>query len=1183
MFVKCAPCLRCVLASGASCLIIECQGVKYMKKCVALIALVMTSSLYADVTGSILGVVRDPTSAVVGGVQITAVNLDTNQSQQATSDASGQYRILALPVGRYRVEASSSGFQKFVTTPFELTVNEQRRVDITLQVGTVEQQVEVSAAAVQVETTNTQLGDVIEERKILSLPLNGRSYIDLLGLQPGVAPETSGSIQQDRPVSGGLSAGNIAINGQRETANAFLVNGGDVTEGRNLGASVIPNLDSIAEFRLITNSFDAEYGKFSGGVMNVITKPGTNGFHGTAFEFVRNDKMDARNFFDPQKGALRRNQFGYAVGGPALKDRLFWFTDYQGTRETRGIGTGLVQLPTVAQRQGNFTPADFVDANGNATTVNGSYWAQALSSRVGYAVTSGEPYSTPGCASTANCVFPGGLIPNTAFSKPTLGTLKYIPLPNFGTNLFASAGQNRRIVDDKMGQKVDFLNKLTGNWSMYYHFDDSTVRNPLPSANVPGFPTTTPARAQLAVLSNTHIFGPTAVNEARLSFTRMAVVTDQPQAAFAKLSDLGFIEGVGTLGIIPSGPPGFEALPPLSFLNFNIGSPTLTTFQPNNTWHVAENLSKIYGSHTFKVGGEFRYYQINERNVCAPNGSFSFDGSETGNDFADYLLGAPVGYTQCSFQVLDSRSKYGGAYAQDSWRITPSFTANLGLRWDVNQPWYDTQDKIETIVPGLQSVMFPTAPKGWVVPGDPGIPSTLAPTRYNNFAPRVGLAYSPGFSDGPLGKIFGGSGKTSIRAAFGIYFSSIEDLNLFYEVGDAPYGLYWPSIVPPLLEEPFRTRSDGSSQGQRFPFILPTPGDPRNKTLDYSVFLPIQGSPGYAITNRVPYAEHYNFSIQRALGPNMSVTLAYVGTQGHKLISQTEANPGNPALCLSLRGSGVMAGTTECGPGQENATFIRPDGNKVFGTRGPLGFNFGSNAYTANIANSSYNSFQASVERKAADLTFLAAYTFGKAMDNASAYGDSVNFTNYRLSRGLSTYDVTHNFVFSYNYALPFDRLFGALPKRLSQGWNITGVTRFATGFPVTISQGGDRSLVGSGGINVPDFVGPLKFQDPRNAGPDGPNQYFNKSAFRSGPFGGFGNSNRRFFHGPGINNWNFALHKTTRLRESIQFEIRAEFFNVFNHTQFGGPGGSFSSGQFGLVTGTRDARIGQLAAKLHW
>ena len=284
-----------------------------------LLSIGSSTRLRADVTGSILGTVHDPTGAVVAGAAVKATNAGTNQTRITTTDETGSFRILALPVGRYTIEVTQPGFQRFLTTDIELTVNEQRRIDVGLQVGTIEQKVEVTAASVAIETTATQLGQVIEQKKLLGLPLNGRSYIDLLGLQAGAAPTTTGSIQQDRPVSGGLSAGNISVNGQRETANAFLVNGGDVSEGRNLGTAIIPNLDSIAEFRLITNLFDAEYGKFSGAVMNAVTKSGTNGFHGTAFEFLRNEKLDARNFFDQTRGVLKRNQFGYAVGGPALE------------------------------------------------------------------------------------------------------------------------------------------------------------------------------------------------------------------------------------------------------------------------------------------------------------------------------------------------------------------------------------------------------------------------------------------------------------------------------------------------------------------------------------------------------------------------------------------------------------------------------------------------------------------------------------------------------------------------------------------------------------------------------------------------------------------------------------------------------------------------------------------------
>ncbi len=1154
--------------------------------CIFLLALCgfAATSLRADVTGSILGVVHDATQAVVAGVKIVATNVDTNLNKETTSAADGSYRILALPAGKYQVTATASGFQQYTTTDIDVKVNDQLKIDITLEVGSVQQEVKVEANAVQVETETTQLGDVIESKKMLALPLNGRSYLDLLGLQAGVVPFTSGSIQQDRPVSGYISnPGNVSVNGQRETSNAFLVNGGDVSEGRNLGAGLIPNLDSIEEFRLITNSFDAEYGKFSGAVMNAITKSGTNAIHGDAFEFLRNDTLDARNFFVANKSELRRNQFGYAIGGPFWKNKLFWFTDYQGTKQVAGAETGVVHLPTLAMRNGNFNPASLSGA------VDGPYWAQVLQQRLGYGVTVGEPYSFAGCTLTSSCVFPNGAIPSRAFDKAAVGTLPYIPVGNVDpvNGIYSDNSQKNRVQDDKAGQRVDFINDKTGTWSWYYHFDDSNSFSALPAASVSGFPAFTPQRAQQIVMSNTKTLGPGAVNEARVSFFRTSTTTNKPKGGFAQLSDLGFVTGAGTLGIVPSGPPGFpQTVPPLYFTNFSIGVPTLTTTQPNNTWMFTDGFSKVQGKHALKFGGEFRYLQINERNVCAPNADFTFDGTVTGVDFADYLLGAPTtsnGYNQCSMQFLDSRTRYGGAYIQDSWKVKPNFTLNLGLRWEVSMPWYDTQGKIETIVPGLQSTQFPTAPKGWVVPGDPGIPSTLSPTRYNNFGPRLGLAYSPGFTDGVLHKIFGGPGKSSIRAAYGIYYTSIEDLNLFYEVGDAPYGLYWSSSLPGMFEEPWLNRQTGQSIGQRFPFTFPVPGSPANKTLNwFGTYGPITYSPGYSIHNKLPYGEHINFSIQRELSRSTVLTLAYVGTMGHQLIAQYAADPGTPSLCMQLNAEGA---TPTCGPGGSTNTYTLPNGKLVYGTRTALPGPFFAqgNTYTANIANSNYNAGQVTLEKKANDMTFLVAYTYSKAIDDSSGFNDWVNFSNYRLSRSLSAYDVTHNFVASYNWAIPFDRAFAGLSKRLTQGWNITGITRFTTGFPISLSQSGDQSLYGDGSTDVPNRVGPVIIQNPRNPGPNGANTYFLPSAFASGPLGAFGDANRRFFHGPGLDNTDFGMSKRIPIHESMAVELRGEFFNIFNHTQFNNPNGNFHSSLFGVVTSANAPRIGQVSAKFYW
>src|SRR5579862_6114965 len=425
-----------------------------------LVALCCTTVLRADVTGAVQGTVHDRSQGAIVGARVLITNVATNSSQETTTAADGSFRVLALAAGTYKLSVSASGFRPFEEAGIVISVNDQLSFNVTLDVGSVSDKVEVAANAVQVQTESTQLGDVIDSKKMLALPLNGRSFIDLLGLQAGVAPGTASTIQQDRPVSGILNSGNISVNGQRETANAYLVNGGDVSEGRNLGAGLVPNLDSIEEFRLITNSFDAEYGKFSGAVVNAITKSGTNGFHGDAFEFLRNDKLDAKNYFAPSKSELRRNQFGYAAGGPIWKNKLFWFSDYQGTREVKGAESGQVTVPTADERLGNFDPGTLTG------TVDGAYWAQVLSQRLGYTVSQNEPYSfpatkdaqgniiSPACNSTAQCVFPvpvgsaTGLanIPQAAWSVPASKILPYIPAPTLPGNAQNYSNNSQRNV-----------------------------------------------------------------------------------------------------------------------------------------------------------------------------------------------------------------------------------------------------------------------------------------------------------------------------------------------------------------------------------------------------------------------------------------------------------------------------------------------------------------------------------------------------------------------------------------------------------------------------------------------------------------------------------------------------------------------------------------------------------------
>ena len=579
------------------------------------------------------------------------------------------------------------------------------------------------------------------------------------------------------------NSGNQSVNGQREAANGFMVNGSNVQEGKNNGAAIIPNIDSISEFRIITNNFDSEYGNYSGGQINVVTKSGTNNIHGNAFEFLRNTSLDANNYYhDPSfpKPVYRQNQFGGTLGGPIKKDKTFFFVDYQGTRQTQAP-TVTTQLPSASNFTGDFSDS----ADSLAGSVGGPNFANILSQRLGYAVSDGEPYYFSGCADNTQCVFPNAVIPQTAWSPVAINMLKLglIPQPNvnnpnfnFNTSQYA---QNLR--DDKGGIRID-QNTRFGTIFGYYFMDDYLLNSPFPNggATIPAanfaYTASTAGRAQLVNLGNTKVFGSYAVNEFRFSYVRNTIALGKPSGGVGtnySLANLGFVTPWdATTGGISAISPSLEGVPYVTFNNYSIGVPQVSTRQFNNSFQWVDTFSKVIGRHSLKFGGQFHYDQINERNLAAENGQYSFTGNETGIDFADFLIGAPDSLTQASPQILDSRSKYYALFAQDSWRITSNLVLNYGLRWEASTPWYDTQNKIETIIPGKQSVKFPGAPLGYVVAGDPGVPRTLAPTTWDNFGPRLGLAYSPDASSGILGKIFGGPGRSSIRVGFGLYYTS---------------------------------------------------------------------------------------------------------------------------------------------------------------------------------------------------------------------------------------------------------------------------------------------------------------------------------------------------------------------------------------------------------------------------
>jgi hypothetical protein len=1140
--------------------------------------------VWGSVTASISGTVTDSTGAIIPNASVTARNTDTGIINSTQSNTDGFYSFPALAPGKYEVIIKAAGFEEYHQTDLVLDVNNAVRVDAVMKVGAVTQQVSVSATAVHVDTSSTQMGEVITDTKITAVPLNGRSYTDLMSLQPGVAPASSGAASSN-PVSGNLNPGGISISGQRESANGFMINGANAEENFYMVAGIIPNLDSIAEFRILTNNADAEYGNYSGGLVNVITKSGTNRLHGSAFEFVRNTSLDARNFYSYNQtnpftgavipgsaiGAYHQNQFGATVGGPILHDKLFFFADYQGTRQVQGVDTGLKSVPSMEDREGNLSDGIVGQLNG---TVTGAAWANTLSTELGYPVTVGENYSS---------VFPGSIIPPSIAPAPTTFLMKYIPLPNVG-KYFSTSAYKFTLGDNKGSGRLDANTRL-GLVTGYYYFDDYSDVNPYGGASVPGFSNTNNGRNQMVSVGITKSLSPNSVNELRLSYMRDVLFQGFPQGGVGvSLASQGF---TGIFLQLPN----LQSVENIGFNNYNIGASNSWSQLYDNTYQITDNYSKVIGTHTLKLGGNFHYDQVTFDYIIQPNGSFSFNGNETGSDFADFLIGAPNNYNQGLDLPLHSRARYYALYAQDSWRATPNLTLNYGLRWEVTTPWWETNGELEDLVPGEQSKSFPGAPVGYVFPGDPGVPSTLSPTRYDNFAPRIGLAYSPHADGGFWGKVIGGPGRSSIRAAWGKYYTSFENIVDKQEQGDAPFGYYWGSPSPPLFTTPFINRQTNFNNGQRFPVpspplhVSPSHPDTALTAADWaSEFEPIQYSPGVYPGNHVPYGEDYNLSLQRQFGSATILSVSYVGSQGHKLLSTIEANPSNPALCVSLsQQSEVMPGTPTCGPGSETGLFYPVNGPAI-AVRQRFGAAFGGDGWFSTIGNSSYNSLQVSLRHSVGGLEVLAAYTYSKAMDNASGdglgQGDNLNPENPKLTRGLSAFDVAHNFVISYNYHLPFAKLWR--PNRLTSGWQISGITRFATGFPVYILEPDDHSLLGTGQsgqgnpIDEPNYTpGNLNFTNPRTG-----LAYFNTSLFSEDPVGQLGNANRRFFTGPGWNNWDMALVKDLRLTETKSLQFRGEFFNTFNHTQFGGVTGNYLSSAFGFVTSANPPRIGQVAMK---
>jgi carboxypeptidase family protein len=1275
------------MRSGRACWFVVCLALA--------VALLMPNFVVAQgTTGRIVGRVSDAGGAVLPNVNVKLINEATSVSRDGKTNESGDYDFVEVPVGTYRLEFDLSGFKKNVRRSVSLDINQVITLNIAMQVGATQEVVDVTSEAPLVETTSTQLGAVVGDRAVSELPLNSRDTYQFLQLQPGVM-STVGS--NNSIAYGSNNAGAVSVNGGRGRSNNFSVNGGDANDQFVNLPTVQPSPDSIQEFRVLTNTFDAEYGRNSGSVVNVVTKSGTNQFHGNVYEFFRNKVLNASAYCFSSDGCpkpqFNQNQFGGTFGGPIVKDRTFFFASYEGRRIRQGIPSPAVNVPSAVERPSATQPfADFSSETPFPGVLTSAFalnqrpgCAAAIAAQTGGAtlLQDGIPYTT--YTDPSNVTHPGiftnvasgqeNIIPLACMDATAVDLLQLVPTPVGGGNTLETVPvQPER--GDQFTVKVDHRINNSQNLSIYYYFDDHHLISPFAQfeaagANIPGFGSATGERFQQWNITHTWTINNSTVNEFRFNYNREAQRTFQhpvrtslvqdscPTAPSWLTSALGsvpcFSDGTPTnaTGIHPNLGPQHEGLPFIQLSGgFTIGNNGEGELpQVGNSFQWSDSLSKVIGNHSLKFGTDVRRQRFDQTLYFNVNGEFFFDGSSsntTGGDtvFSDYLLGFPGSFGQGSAQVENVRSTGLYLYAQDSWKIKPNVTLNYGLRWELNTPIADISKHVQTFRPGQSTKIYPCQlsqdsinllgtsdctsvfPTGLLVPGDPGVPNGLTQTYYKSFAPRIGIAWSPGTS-----------GKTSVRAGWGLFYNPIEQLVLEQFSAEPPFGgSSFPADT--LFNQPFLDQSGTFTYPNPFNGILnPVRGQP----VDWSVFRPILLFGQFQPHMRSQYSAQYNLTIQHQLRNDLSMMIGYVGSQGHRLLATHDINYGIAQTCLQINDA-LGAGT--CGPYSADSAFTIPSGTVTgpnglylpYGPNGPTtiapnttlanditlvglrpysspncdpmtGTNcpsdgvpvFSSIFAQDTIANSAYNSLQASLDKRFAHgLQFTAAYTFSKSFDQASSFEGILNPINPRISRSLSSFDARHRIVFSYYWELPVRKYDGFAGKVLN-GWALSGITTFQTGFPIRITSQADNELMYSFDFELPGEpaqLAPFRTMKPQKNG----NYFFDPNSFTENAtdpsqppcssgavfncydpalLGTLGNAKRTICCGPRISNTDLAILKTIRFTEQRRIDFRAEFFNLFNHTQFFNPDGNTSDGsQFGQVVQARDPRLMQFALK---
>jgi hypothetical protein len=1073
-----------------------------------LVALAGVQSMYGQGNATIVGVVSDSTKAAVPGARVTLINVDTGIRATAVTDSGGRYNFPQLAVGNYRVEVVSEGFKKATESGINLTAEQISSVNLTLELGDVKDSIEVSAAAPALETVSSSVRSVIRRELIEDLPLNGRNALDLATLLPGAVNQSGARVS--------LSEENgVSVNGARGSDNNVLLDGGANVDVYNGTPTSLPNPDALQEFSVSTSTFSSEYGRTAGSLVSAVTRGGSNQYHGTLYEYLRNDVMDARSFFAVKglvnKPRLKRNQFGASIGGPIRRDKSFLFFAWESLRQTNSITSSGTVMPTALERSGDFSQS------------------------------SRKPIDP-----LTGAAFPSNMIPSARFSQAAVKLTNLIfPLPNVGNTLTYNAPG----YDNRYQFVTRFDHQFTANdriYVSYFHYNTVT-----------GTPGTLPLFNNYNSWINDHVTAnyakivtPNMVNSLSYTFNLLQVVRfaepilpDQFPGKPPTLAPGLRFQDVG-VQTTPSNPQ-YTVAPRFGSITGYFSMSGNTYFDVNPYVHeFRDALTITRGAHLIKVGAEFTFNEAYRHESNAADGSsFGWNGSRATNGWAEFLLGLPNTYNQQSLLRTDSLYNSFAAFVQDDWKIRSNLTLNLGLRYEPAMGIHDGNNEIIAFRPGQQSTLYPRAPLGLVVPGDPGVPpSTYAPD-WNNLAPRVGFAYLP----------FGPNSNTSIRGAYGIFYNT-ERAYLMNETQlNQPFVLNI-TLNNPSFENPWLNYPGGNP----YPFKPPTTPEARQ-----AFPFVLQGIGRFFNPDWVtPYNQQWNFTIQQQIPWDTVVTAGYVGSKGTHLVLNREINPG-----IFLPGNGADGKPLST---SGNVDARRP--NRLY-----QGIDEASTT-----GNSNYHSLQLSANKRfSKGITFLMNYTWSKALDyqsldrNANLPQDS---SNVRGDYGPADFDHRHNFVTSVLAEIPSPWRHGPAGA-FTHGWRLNGIYRYISGDALTVVPGTDTVLRGASTQRV-DIRGNPLLPSGRSLN-EQLSGFWNVSAFAAGAPGAFGNEGRNALYGPGQYNVDMSLFKITNITERARVEFRWELFNALNHPNPGDPNVTLSSSTFGKITSTTAPRIMQVGMKI--